>query len=83
MKGTILIGMALLLSGCVSAPIKDDGLINCKHSRDSALNFSYDVKNVEVWQSKQYGVQTFSIKTASGNTINLNSYEIQNFTCTE
>jgi hypothetical protein len=82
MKGTILYGMALLLAGCVStAPVTQDGLIHCTHSRDSSLNFAYDVKNVEVWTSEKYGVQTFSIETASGKKINLNTYEIQNFKC--
>ena len=84
MKGTILFGMALLLAGCASTPpVMNDGLIHCTHSRDSSLNFAYDAKNVEVWTSEKYGVQTFTIQTASGKKINLNTYEIQNFTCKE
>lgn len=82
MKATLLFGMTLLLTSCATAPeIKEDNLIHCTNARDSSQNFSYDIKNVEVWKSEEYGVETFSIKSASGKQINLNTYEIQNFVC--
>ncbi len=81
MKGTVLFAMALLLGGCASTPAHVEGAISCHHSKDSKLDFSYDVKNVEVWESTEYGVKTFTIKTVDGKTVNYNTYELMNFTC--
>lgn len=79
----IFIFLLLSLCSCASqeTPKPTTPLVKCQHMYDPSLAFIYYPENLTKYYDDFFEVEVFVIKDINNETLQLNQFEFENYTC--